>query len=172
MWGWIGWITKGLWRRRRGVLVTVVISVVLGVVFALQQYEPRPPRTMSDPQFVAAANALCTQKVRPLAEQRRSSGEGGSDSPRANARKIDRVADKLEAAVAELRALEHRPANNGEIDAWLAEFDAYIAAGRRYADALRSGDEAIYTKADDAAVEPLEAISRFARANLIDACIP
>ena len=172
MWGWIEWIAKGLWRRRRGILVTLGISLVLGVVFAVQQYNPRPSRTMSDPQFEAAANALCTEKVRPLAEQRRSSGDSADDGPRANARKIERVADKLEAAVADLRALEHRPRNAGEIDAWLAEFDAYIEAGRNYADALRTGDEAVYTKADDEAVEPLAAISRFARANRIDACIP
>jgi hypothetical protein len=107
-----------------------------------------------------------------LAEQRSESRDAPTDTPKNNAKKIDRVATKLEAAVAELRALPHKPANDTLIESWLAEYDAYIAAGRHYADALRTENEEAYTAADDEGVAPLKAISTFARANHIDACIP
>ena len=52
------------------------------------------------------------------------------------------------AVISKLIRLPRKAANETEIDAWLDEFDAYIAAGRHYADALRTGDESKYTKAD------------------------
>ena len=172
--GWIEWFAKGLWRLRRPIQVIVAIAAAFTALVLWQNRDVRPSRTMSDPSFERAANSLCAEKIRPLAEQRRSSSEQGDvdDSPKANARKIDKVAAKLAAAVAELRTLPHRPANTAQLEGWFAEFDAYIVAGRHYADALRTGNEEIFTRADDKGVAPLEAISDFARANHIDACIP
>jgi hypothetical protein len=153
-------------------VVVIGITAVFTALVLWQNRDYRPPRTITDPKFAAAANALCKAKIRPLAEVRRPSRDDGSDTPKNNAKKIDQVADKLAAAVVELRALPHRPANDAEIESWLAEFDAYVEAGRTYADALRTGNEETYTAADDAGVAPLKAISDFARANHIDSCIP
>ena len=170
--GWIEWFAKGIWKRRRPLQVVIGITAAFTLLVLWQNRDVRPPRTMNDPQFERAANSLCATKVRPLAEERRSSREDTNDTPKANATKIDRVAGKLEAAVEELRALPRKAANDSQIEAWLAEFDAYIDAGRHYADALRTEDEKVYTEADDEGVAPLKAISDFARANHIDACIP
>ena len=175
--GWIQWFA-GLFRRNWkpivGTLFVLSLPILIpGAIFLFQGHQ-RPPRTMTDPSFVRAANALCDEKVRPLAEKQRSSREQSKidDSPKANAAKIDEVADKLEAAVTELRALPHRPANRSQLQAWFADFDAYIAAGRHYANALRTTTEDQYSKVDDEAVAPLKAIRNFARANHIDSCIP
>jgi hypothetical protein len=171
--GWIEWFAKGLWKRRRPIQVLIGITAAFTLLVLWQNRDIRPARTMNDPRFERAAGTLCTAKIRPLAEQRRTGGgDDPADTPKANAAKIERVAAKLEAAVEELRALPHAAANTSRIESWLAEFDAYIEAGRHYADALRTGDESVYTKADDEGVEPLKAISHFARANHIDACIP
>lgn len=174
--GWIDFIGKELWAIRKQILVSVgviVLVVALGLWRSLD-FSPRPARTITDPSFVRAANALCDKQVRPLAEKQRSSSQEDKidDGPKANAAKVEKTADKLETAVTELRALPHRPQNASQLDAWFGEFDGYIAAGRHYAAALRTGDAAKYTKVDDEGVAPLKAISHFARANRIDSCIP
>jgi hypothetical protein len=170
--GWIEWFAKGLWKIRRPIQVIVGITALFTLLVLWQNRDIRPPRTMEDPKFEAAANAVCLKQVRPLAEQQRSSGDEVDDTPKANAVKVERVATKLEAAVADLRALDQLPRNASQIESWLAEFDAYIEAGRHYAAALRRGNQDEYLKVDDEGVAPLKAISHFARANHLDACIP
>jgi hypothetical protein len=172
--GWIEWFAKGLWRRRRPIQVLIGIAFAFTLLVLWQNRNFRPGRTMTDPSFVRAANALCEKKVRPLADKQRSSTQEDKidDGPKANARRVDAAADKLEAAVTELRALPHRPQNTSQLDAWFGEFDGYIAAGRHYAAALRTGDAAKYNNVDDEGVAPLKAISHFARANRLDSCIP
>ncbi|HVV38312.1 MAG TPA: hypothetical protein VHC63_17015 [Acidimicrobiales bacterium] len=174
--GWIEWFFKGVWHRRRVWQVVLIVMVLIMLPAGIEWIvsKRRPARTMTDPTFVRAANALCAQEVKPLAEKQRSSQEQEKidDSPKANAAKVDKVADKLEAAVAHLRALSHRPANNDQLNAWFGAFDDYVKAGRDYAAALRTGNETEYNKVDDEGVAPLKAISHFARANRIDNCIP
>jgi hypothetical protein len=172
--GWIEWFAKGLWRRRRPIQVVIAITMVFTLLVLWQNRDVRPARTMTDPSFVQAANTLCAKKVRPLAEKQLSSEEHNKidDSPKANAAKVEAAADKLAAAVAELRTLPHRPQNTTQLKAWFAAFDDYIQAGRDYAAALRTGNEADYNRVDDEGVAPLKAISHFARANRIDNCIP
>jgi hypothetical protein len=172
--GWIEWFAKGLWRRRRPIQVLIGITAVFALLVLWQNRDFRPGRTMTDPAFVRAASAVCTKQVKPLAERQRSSTEENkyNDSPQANAKRVEDVADKLAAAVTDLRALPHRPDNARQINEWFDEFDGYITAGDHYAAALRTGNAAEYNKVDDEGVEPLKAISHFARANRIDACIP
>jgi hypothetical protein len=172
--GWIEWFAKGLWRRRRPIQVVIGIGVVFTLLVLWQNRNFRPARTMTDPSFERAANALCERQIRPLAEKQLSSEEHNKqdDTPAANAVKVDKVAGKLEAAVSDLRALPHRPENASQLDAWFRDFDDYIKAGRDYADALRTGSEAEYNRVDDEGIAPLKAISHFARANHLDSCIP
>ena len=172
--GWIEWFARGLWRRRRPIQVLIAIGMVFTLLVLWQNRDLRPARTMTDPSFVRQANALCEKQVRPLAEQQLSSREHDKqdDTPRANAAKVEAAADKLEAAVTELRALPHRPENTGQLNAWFVNFDDYVQAGRDYATALRTGNEADYNRVDDEGVAPLKAISHFARANRIDSCVP
>lgn len=175
--GWIEWFA-GLfgrnWKPIVGTLFVLSLPILIPAAIILVQANHRPARTMTDPSFVRAADSLCTKKVRPLAEKQRSSSDEAkyNDTPKANAKRIDDVADKLEAAVAQLRALPHLPANTSQLNAWFAQYDRYIAAGRRYAEALRTTNEAVYSKVDDESVAPLKAISHFARANYLDSCIP
>ena len=100
--GWIEWFAKGLWKLRRPIQVIIGITALFTLLVLWQNRDVRPPRTMDDPKFEAAANAVCLKQVRPLAEQQRSSGDEVDDTPKANAVKVERVATKLEAAVADL----------------------------------------------------------------------
>ncbi len=170
--GWIQWFAEGIWRLKKPIVITVaVLAAYIGLVVWQNRPEARPQRTMNDPAFERAAGAICAKKVPPLRAVRR---EDDSDESleKETAAQIERVATKLEAVVVELRDLEVKPANAAQVDAWFGHFDDYVAAGRAYAAALRGGNEDVYNRVDDRAIAPLEAISRFARANLIDACIP
>jgi hypothetical protein len=155
-------------------LLVVTSPIVVPYVLLTYRNAQRPARTMTDPTFETAAKALCDTRVRPLAEKQLSSAEHDKqdDTPKANAKKIDAVADKLEAVVTELRALPHRPENGAQLSAWFRAYDRYIAAGREYAVALRTTTEAEYSQVDDKAIAPLKAIGHFARANHLDSCIP
>lgn len=169
--GWIEWFANGLWKLRRPIQVMIGIAAAFTLLVLWQNRDVRPPRTMQDPKFEAAANALCAEKIPPLrAVQREDKTE--DDLEKETAAAIEKAATNLEGVVAELRTLEVLRKNASMVEAWLAEFDGYIVAGRHYAAAIREGDPDVYTRVDDEAVAPLKAISDFARANHIDSCIP
>ncbi len=149
----------------------VAITAVFTALILWQNRNPRPERTMNDPRFERAANAICSEKIPGLRAVRRED-DTEDDLEEETARAVDRAATRLRAVVDELRALEVRPANQDQVAVWFGHFDDFLASGRRYADALRSGDPEVYDAVDDEAVAPLQAISRFARANHIDSCIP
>lgn len=170
--GWLSWFGEVIRRRRRPILITLgVIVAYTGLVIWQNRPEPRPPRTIDDPTFEAAAATLCAERIPPLRAVRR---EGNTDDnlEEETAAEIDRVANELAEVVEDMRTLPVRQADRAEITEWLGHFDDFVDAGRRYADALRTGDPDVYNEVDDDGVAPLKAISRFARANHLDACIP
>lgn len=169
--GWIEWFATGLWRRRRPIQALIAIAAAFTALVLWQNRDVRPARTMRDAKFERAAKAVCAEKIPPLRAVRREE-RTDDDLEEETAAAVDRAASELEAVVADLRAFDVRPENAARVDAWLDEFDDYIAAGRHYAAAIREGDPAVYSEVDDEAVAPLRAISRFARANHLDACIP
>lgn len=126
---------------------------------------------MTDSNFERAAVAICSKKIPPLRAVRRED-DTERNLEKETAAKIDSVASKLSEVVDDLRALDVRPANRAQVDAWFGHYDDYIQAGRDYAAAIRRGHPEEYAKVDDQAVAPLKAISDFAHANRIDACIP
>ena len=149
----------------------LAITVAFTLLVLWENRDFRPARTIDDPQFERAASAMCSKSIPPLRAVRRQH-ETDADLEQRTARQVDSAADRLEGVVTQLRTLKVRPANEPAISAWLGHFDEYITAGRHYADALRTGNDAVYNRVDDEGVAPLKAISTFARANHLDACIP
>ncbi len=168
---WISWFVRGLWKRRRAIQILVGIMVAFTLLVVWQNRDVRPARTMTDPQFERAAITICEKSIPSLRAVRRED-ETEADLEKETAREVDRVATKLEEVVVQLRGLEVRPRNEKQVADWFSHFDDYILAGRHYADALRTGRDELYNKVDDEGVEPQKAISNFARANRIEACIP
>ena len=154
-------------------MLSLTVAFALLVVVANRDYifDRRPARTITDPAFERAAIAVCTERIPPLRAVRRE-GNTDDDLETETARAVDRAATRLAAAVTELRSLPVLPQYQSEVDTWFGHFDDFVKAGHDYADALRTGDENTYSVVDDEAIAPLKAISRFARANHIDACIP
>lgn len=171
--GWIEWFARGLWKRRSPILKWTALSVVvIGVAFArTYDWAGRPERTINDPAFERAAVAICEKDIPKLRAVRREE-DTEDDLEEETADQVDDVAGKLAAMVDRLEAIDVRPADKPEVDAWFLAYDDFVEAGRNYAAALRRGNEEEYNRVDDQAVEPLERIRDFARANRMDACIP
>ncbi|MDP1792493.1 MAG: hypothetical protein Q8K63_00030 [Acidimicrobiales bacterium] len=167
------WFAQGLWKRRRGIFGWTAFTVVIvGVAVARTvDWDGPPPRTIHDPSFERSAAKICEAEIPKLRAVKR---EEDTDDPleEETARQVDTVADKLEATVRRLEALDVRSADKAEVDAWFAAYASYVEAGRNYADALRGGDEDVYNRVDDQGVEPLKRIRDFAQANRIESCIP
>lgn len=174
--GWIDWFLNGLRKRRRPLLIATawIASIALLISgwawFALIR-NPRPARTMTDPTFERSANALCASRIPKLRAVRRQ-GDTDKDLEQATAKAVENAASKLTSVVAELRGLSVETKNATQVSAWFSHFDDYIKAGHDYAAALRTGNADVYNRVDDEGIAPLKAISHFARANHIDACIP
>lgn len=158
-------------RRWRFAALLLVVGAVFGWLVYSRSSSPRPARTIHDAAFAASANRLCAAtlpRLRASAEPVRSEDDREAETAAA----IDKASAGIDALVVQLRGLDVRPADAAKVDAWLADWNAYTAAGRRYAAAIRRGDPLKYGLVDDESVAPLRAVSSFARANFIDACIP
>lgn len=151
----------------------VAALVVAAVYFVTVQAnrEPRPPRTIEDTAFAGQAAALCSDTIPGLRAQP-DQNRREERNERATAVRVERAAAGLEELTEEIEDLPVKPADRAEVDDWLEAWREYIAAGRRYADAVRTGDADAFSAQAEASRDSLNRIGRFARANHIDACIP
>jgi hypothetical protein len=156
-------------RSGRRVLAIVVAVGVALCAFVWFTVPKRPGRTVADRAFLAAAERTCASVVPDLRAERRSK-KVMTDKQVAD--RIDEVAVKLEAMVADLRDLPVSSADKAEVMAWLAAWDGYLEVGHRYADAIRSGDAGRAEKVRREGNDEADAIGRFSSGNRIDACIP
>jgi len=136
--------TRG--SRRRWYLLAggaVVFGVVLVSVPAwLGSGVTIPPRTVSDTGFTGRADAVCAGALPKLRKDRPESREA-TGTPAAFAARVERAAEGLTAVAADLRAIPVATAGGAaEVGHWLDDWNAYIAVGHRYADAIRAEDDA------------------------------
>ena len=150
-------------RRLGGVAAAILVALAL----AACSDNSRPAATIDDPNFVRQANAVCRKTVADLRAPDRKTPTTTALKPAT----IDATADGLAAVAADLRDIPVRAEDEGRVQAWLADWDRFIAVGHRYANAVEAGDEERYTQIDDEAVDLAQRIGRFARGNRIDECI-
>ena len=159
-------------RRRWGLLAggAVLFGVILVSVPAWLDTSPDiPPRSVADVGFTDRAEALCAEALPPLRADRPESRED-TGTPAAFARRIDRAAAGLERVAGDLRALPVAAADAAEVDAWLDDWDAYAAVGRRYADRIRTEDESAADEIEEQGSELSTGIFVFARSNGMPSC--
>ena len=159
---------------RRWVLIAAGLFVVLfGVVFArgLNSGPKLPPRTVEDQEFVRQANAACARSLPGLREDRsrRRTGDDGKEA--ALAQTVDRAAAELDRLSAEVRALPVSADDREDVSRWLDDWGAYVATGRRFADALRRSDNKSYAAISADSTELSERIFAFSKANGISECV-
>ncbi|MCA1845305.1 MAG: DUF2510 domain-containing protein [Actinobacteria bacterium] len=161
-------------QRRRAFFVGVgVLALVatLSVLAAASGKAKIPPRSVHDLAFTKAANRLCASEMPPWRAQRPQLGSHEDPGPRTKvAHEVDAVADGLAQVASHLRGLRVAAADQPEVTRWLARWDAYVAVGHRYADALRRGVPAEYTKVAAEGNQPSKDVFVFAQANGMKEC--
>lgn len=122
---------------------------------------------IEDENFVAAAEKVCARQLPPLR------ADVSDDTPREPgevAPTVARRADALDELVADLRELELDESARAAVEEWLDDWDHYVDVGRRYAEALNSGDPERYSRVADEGAGPQARISAFARTNDMESC--
>ncbi len=128
-----------------------------------------PPRTVEDEEFVRQANTACERSLRPLREERDRRQRGESDEA-ALRRRVERAADEIERLSGEVRALPVAPDDQPDVHRWLDDWGAFVAVGRRFADAIGREDSKSYGQIVAESTELSERIFVFARANGMPEC--
>lgn len=151
--------------------VGIVVLVVLVVTFLAGRRGPDlPPRTVEDADFVRQANAACERALRPLREERDRRDQDESDE-QALRRRVGRAADEIERLSDEVRALPVDLGDQPEVSRWLDDWDAYVAVGRRFADAIGREDNKSYGRIAAESSELSERIFVFSQANGMPECV-
>ena len=159
-------------RRRRLVLGGLAAGgvLVLGLAWARGSGPDLPPRTLDDRAFARRADAVCSRALPALRQDRPEAREPRGDAA-TMASQVERAADGLADVAGQLRSLPVAAADEAEVDRWLDDWDAYVAVGRRYAEAVRRDDRDAYT-AVAAEGRPLtRRVFLYARANGMPACV-
>ncbi len=164
------------WRAPRGfpwppvVMIGAFVllsAVVLG--YRLTRPPPTGPKVLTDQAFVDAANRRCREALPPLRPQ--DTSRESSLSPAQIADQSMRAADGLAALARDLRGLPVAVEQEPFVEGWLDGWGTFVDAGRRYAQAVRSGDVEAATdvaKSGDPAQRRADA---FARGNGLDSCL-
>lgn len=122
---------------------------------------------IDDAKFARRAEEICAEALPPL---RADLADDEAREPAEVAPTIEARAASLEELVDELRAVEAEPQARVEVESWLADWDAYVDVGRRYATALRGGDPDRYSAVSEEGLAPQARISAFARTNGFKSC--
>ena len=138
---------------------------MVAVVAAVVTFATNAPAAVSDEAFVARANAVCET----AAGQRPTPAPADATmTQRADA--VEASVNVLEAMVADLERMEVAAQDQAAVRAWLADWREMIAAGRRFAEAIRAeGPDA--AEVGNAADAPGMRVEEFARRNGLDACV-
>ena len=152
-----------------GGLFVVLFAIVVGR--GLGSGPKLPPRTVEDQEFVRQANGSCARSLPALREDRERRRNEDEGREGAVAGTVERAAAELERLAGEIRGLPVAAADQADVAGWLGNWDAYIANGRRFADALRRGDTKSYGDISAESSELSEMIYGFSKANGLSECI-
>lgn len=155
---------RQLRRLRWGAAGILGLVVVLGGFAALPAALPDAPVIASD-IYRRQADMACAAGRTRLVGLPEPDGDA-TDDERADA--VSRYIDEVEGLAGELRALAVAP--EGGLRAWLDDWDAYVASGRRYVAAARLGDLSGLQQADDDSRRILRRIDAVSVANGMGDC--
>ena len=162
-------VRRRWWLLAAGALVAGLVIAV--VATSVSRGPTIPPRSVQDTGFTRAADAACARVLPELRRQRPQLGERPDDEAEEVAGKVERTATSVERLAAELRGLPVAEADRARVDRWLDDWDAFVAVGRRYAAALRRGDNEAPARVAEQADPMTRRIFLFSQANGMPHCI-
>jgi hypothetical protein len=153
-------------------IVLIGVAVLLSAVVIGYQVSRPPakgPKVLTDQAFVERANQACRSAIPALRPQ--DTSRDSSITPEQIADQSVRAADGLAALAQDLRALPVAADQDPFVEGWLDGWGTFIDAGRRYAQAVRSGDIAMANKVARSGDPAQHRADAFARGNGIDSCL-
>ena len=167
---------KPEWRAPGGfpwpplVLIGVVVLVSAVVVgYRVTRPAEAGPRVVTDVAFVEQANRVCQAALPGLRPQ--DTSRTASITPEQIADQAGRAADGLAALAQELRGLPIAAEQEPYIEGWLDGWGTFIDAGRRYAQAVRTGNVDVANKVARSGDPAQRRADAFARGNGIKSCL-
>ena len=148
------------WKWLAAAAAAATVLILLGFTFvATPGAGPRVLSPGAD-TYIATVGADCTTTLRGL-------WPNFNDEPTDAqlALKTRQVADGLEALVGRMRSVPMADVDRSLLTAWLDEWSAYIADGRRFADAIEAGDLKTQRAIGSTSGRLQQRIDRFGRAN-------
>jgi hypothetical protein len=154
-------------------VVTAILIAGVGLRYAFytspdQAAVKNAPR-ITDTAFEHAAVGVCKRYVGVF---NTATTLGNDPTAAQSGAFLESIADSFDAMVTQLSALPVSPADQGAVQAWLADWKTYDAYGHEYATAVRNGAERDLVHND---VSRIDAILRrrngFAQANHMGSCV-
>ena len=150
------------------ILAIVVLSTVV-IGYRITRPAPSGPKVLTDQAFVAQANERCRATLAGLRPQ--DTSRESSVTPDQIADQSVRAANGLAALATELRGLPVAADQKPFVEGWLDGWAAFVDAGRRYAQTIRSGDVETANKVARDGDPAQRDADAFARGNDLDACV-
>jgi len=164
------------WRAPRGFpwppVVLIGVAVLLsGVIIGYKVSRPAPtgPKVITDQAFVERANQTCQTAVPALRPQATSRDD--TITPEQIADQSARAADGLAALAQELRVVPVAADQQPFVDVWLDDWGTFIDAGRRYAQAIRTGNVKAANEVARSGDSAQRRADAFARGNGLRTCL-
>jgi hypothetical protein len=152
------------------VLIGVAV-LVSAVVIGYQVTRPAPsgPKVLTDRAFVDQANRTCSAAIPALRPQ--DTSRDSVSTPAQIADQSAQAADGLAALAQQLRALPVAAEQEPFVEGWLDGWGTFVDTGRRYAQAVRSGDVEGANEVARSGDPAQRRADAFARGNGIKACL-
>ena len=155
-------------------VIAAIALLPLVALIALDISSPGAPPTQAtdpangglDPELVEAAGEVCAAAQRQAAAGPPVTDESTFEE---RAQAVERLADLYDETALRLVALPGARDDPG-FAAWVEDWHELADLGREYAEAIRTRDRATFEAAGNAADEPAQALSAYARENRIEGC--
>jgi len=148
----------------------VGVAIVAGAtlwVLGLWAYINHEPPSFFPNELATRAAAACREVLREFPSAPRL---GPLPTFEERAERVESLLELDRALIARLRTIPGED-SSPEFQSWLDDYEAWVAIGQEYADAIRTGDPDVYVPAGNRGDRPQIELSRTASANGVLVCL-
>ena len=146
----------------------MLVALALAACTTPDQAAEKVAPRISDKAFEATATQVCTQTVHVFDTATSLPKDPSRDQ---SANFLENLAGTFATLVTQLKAIPVQQVDQPVVGAWLNDWDAYVAFGHTYAEAVRTGNDGTFVRTQSAAQGTLRRrIRAFAAVNHMSKC--